>query len=300
MSEDVIMAEISAEWPEDGMMEEAPMIAGVPHRDYIESVLQEWLWFGLMHEFELACGVEKDDADGSFTVVRDGKLVLDTTPLMAYVRKVLIVKLSGPPLPLDQGRLKQMSSTMLMGERKRVLEDSNFEQVRLKYDQTTAGIARCLQRVRHITSIVLSQTRPILRFEIAVSIDILCSTLRYLVKELWMQRFILEDSSFFYTNMFKRKMLSGNWCPARIESLLSEDLPCTYIFSLFPSPAEISHTSCDRRACRQRPKDPGNMKPSHRTSDCECEVISFDETALIGVLQRGGNPGILKSGVEME
>ena len=93
MSEDVIMAAISAEWPEDGIVEEAPMIAGVSHQEYIESALQEWLWFGLMHEFELACGVEKDDADGSFTVVRDGNLVLDTTPLMAYVRKVLIIEL---------------------------------------------------------------------------------------------------------------------------------------------------------------------------------------------------------------
>jgi hypothetical protein len=93
VSEDVIMVEILAEWPEDGIVEKAPMIAGVSHQEYIESALQEWLWFGLMHEFELACGVEKDDADGSFTVVRDGNLVLDTTPLMAYVRKVLIIEL---------------------------------------------------------------------------------------------------------------------------------------------------------------------------------------------------------------
>jgi hypothetical protein len=89
-------------------------------------------------------------------------------------------------------------------------------------------------------------------------------------------------------------MLSRSWCPARIESLLQEDLPCQYIFSLLPSSAEVSHTSCDVRACRQRPKDPANMKPRHRSSDCECEVISFDEMELIEVLQRGGNPGILK------
>jgi hypothetical protein len=295
MSEDVIMAAISAEWPEDGMVEEAPMIAGVPHRDYIESVLQEWLWFGLMHEFELACGVEKDDADGSFTFMRDGKLVLDTTPLMAYVRKVLIVELLNSTPSWDQERIKKMPSTMLMVEWENArLEESTSEQFQMKYAQTTAGMARCLQRVRDITRIVLSQNSPILRFEIAVSIDLLCSTIHYLINELWSQLIHLEPRSPFYKNRFERKMLSQNWCPARINSLFYQDLPCQYIFSLHPSSAKVSHTSCDSRACRQRPKDPGNMKPSHRTSDCECEMISFDETALIRVLQLGGNPGILK------
>ena len=295
MSEDVIMAEISAEWQEDGMVEEAPMIAGVPHRDYIESVLQEWLWFGLMHEFELACGVEKDDADGSFTVVRDGNLVLDTTPLMAYVRKVLIVELLNSTPSWDQERIKEMPSIMLMVEWKNArLEESTSELFQMKYAQTTAGMARCLQCVRDITRIVLSQNRPILRFEIAVSIDILCETLRHLVDVLWSQLIYLAPSSQFYTDKFERKMLSRNWCPARIESLLVEDLPSQYIFSLLPSSAEVSHVSCIPRACRQRPKDPRTMKPSHRMSDCECEMISFDETALIRILQLGGSPGILK------
>jgi hypothetical protein len=294
MSEDVIMAEISAEWPSDRPPGGPPMIAGVPHREYIESVLQEWLWFGPMHEFEIACGVGKDDADGSFTVMRDGKLVLDTTPLGAYVRKVLIVELSKPPLSWDQERLKKMSSTMLMAERERVLFGSTSEQARMKYAQTTTGITRSLQRVRDMTRIVLDQIRPILRFEIVMSIDILCSTLRHLVEELWSQPIHLRPSSRFYTIEFQGKMLSQNWCPARIEPLTIEDLPFRYIFSLLPSSAQVSHTSCDRRACRRRPKDPGNVKPSHLTSDCECEVISFDETALIGVLQRGGNPGVLK------
>jgi hypothetical protein len=36
MSENVIMAEISAKLPEDGMMQEAQMIIGVPRREYIE------------------------------------------------------------------------------------------------------------------------------------------------------------------------------------------------------------------------------------------------------------------------
>jgi hypothetical protein len=295
MSEDVIMTEISAEWREHGQMQEAPMIVDMPRREYIESVLQEWLWFGLMHEFELACSVEKDDADGSFTVVRDGKLVLDTTPLMAYVRKVLLVELFKSPLSWDQERIKESSSAMLFAEWRRVKsEGSTFGQVRRKYAQATAGFARCLKRVRNITRIVLDESRPILRFEIALSIDILCSTLHHLVNTLWSQFIDMEARPLFYTNKFKRKMLSRNWCPARIESLLTEDLPCQYIFSLLPSSAEVSHRSCHRRACHQRPKDPGNMKPSHRMSDCECEIISFDETELIRVLHLGGNPGVAK------
>jgi hypothetical protein len=172
MSEDVIMAEISAEWQEDGQMQEAPMIADVPRREYIESVLQEWPWFGFMHEFELACGVEKDDSDGSFTVMRDEKWVLDTTPLMAYVRKVLIVELLKSSLSWDQERIKKSSSAMLFAEFYRAkFEGSTLGQVRMKYAQTTTSIVRCLQRVRDITRIVLYQNRPILHFEIPMSID---------------------------------------------------------------------------------------------------------------------------------
>src|SRR6266536_2562044 len=29
-------------------------------REYIESFIQEWLWFGALHEFEIACGLPMD------------------------------------------------------------------------------------------------------------------------------------------------------------------------------------------------------------------------------------------------
>jgi hypothetical protein len=38
------------------------------HKAYVESFLQEWLWFGALHEFELVCGLEMDVA----TSIRPG------------------------------------------------------------------------------------------------------------------------------------------------------------------------------------------------------------------------------------
>lgn len=67
--------------------------------DFYESFLQEWLWFGLMHEFELACGVQMD-LDQFIRSSDDGQF-LNTEPLLGYVRAVLLDVLHKNGVPLD-------------------------------------------------------------------------------------------------------------------------------------------------------------------------------------------------------
>jgi hypothetical protein len=107
---------------------------------------------------------------------------------------------------------------------------------------------------------------PVLRVEIALSIDILYSTLKvHLFK-------IKPPLAAFYVDKLGKMIESQNWCPTRIEILLSGDLSCQYIFSLPPSPEMISYQSM------------------HRTGNCGCRTLIFDETDLIKTLEDGGNP----------
>jgi hypothetical protein len=69
-----------ANWRE-GPKSHGSLIASMQQRLLIESALQEWLWFGLLHKFELACGLESKQE--SYIIVRDGEMLLDSNPLIA-------------------------------------------------------------------------------------------------------------------------------------------------------------------------------------------------------------------------
>ncbi|KAK0099511.1 hypothetical protein ONS96_008349 [Cadophora gregata f. sp. sojae] len=68
--------------------------------EFVESFFQEWLWFGMLDEFALACGVPLD-IDLFIKMGVDERQIIDTEPLLPYVRSVVIEQLIQRDVPLD-------------------------------------------------------------------------------------------------------------------------------------------------------------------------------------------------------
>jgi hypothetical protein len=66
--------------------------AAITPFEYVESFMQEWLWFGLLHEFEMECGLEMDVAAFIQPAVYSHGRVLTTKTLIAYIGAVVIDK----------------------------------------------------------------------------------------------------------------------------------------------------------------------------------------------------------------
>jgi hypothetical protein len=69
--------------------------------EYVESFLQEWLWFGILHEFEKECGLELNASQFIRPGRTNGSRILNTEPLLQYVPSVMIDKLRKAGVPID-------------------------------------------------------------------------------------------------------------------------------------------------------------------------------------------------------
>jgi hypothetical protein len=164
-----------------------------------------------------------------------------------------------------------------------------------QYSESTTRLSRCLLKTSALIRKIIFHNKPVLRFEIALSISILCETIQHLIEQIWGKWFELERSgTMFFQNKFRDDMISKNWCPARIETLLVWTVAIQYISSLLLSFDTISHRKCSSLTCAQRPSNPKDIKPQHWNPDCDCEIMAFGEAELIEILERGGTPGLLR------
>jgi hypothetical protein len=69
--------------------------------EYVESFLQEWLWFGILHEFERECGLDLDASQFIRPGRTNGSRILNTEPLLQYVPSVMIDRLRKAGVPID-------------------------------------------------------------------------------------------------------------------------------------------------------------------------------------------------------
>jgi hypothetical protein len=87
----------------DESIEEAFTREGAPPptEAYVESFLQEWLWFGLLHEFEFACDISIDADDFIRPDISGSGRTINTEPLLRYVRVAAARQLEKHEVPLD-------------------------------------------------------------------------------------------------------------------------------------------------------------------------------------------------------
>lgn len=149
-------------------------------------------------------------------------------------------------------------------------------------------IAKCLRKVRRITE---NAETPLLRFEVASSIDILCESLDSVVQKLFLEKVDLDVSTTPYKHDLLDHMKERNWCPARVRPLPAGNLLLKYIASLLPS---VSHRDCEDTFCSRRPQNVDDMQAKHNFEHCDgtCPVKAFNQDDLITILHKGGIPGI--------
>lgn len=68
--------------------------------EFVQSLFQEWLWFGMLDEFARACGLHID-LDSFIQTGAGGQRVVTTEALLPYVRSVAIDQLVQRDVPLD-------------------------------------------------------------------------------------------------------------------------------------------------------------------------------------------------------
>ncbi|MCJ1411140.1 hypothetical protein MMC19_005228 [Ptychographa xylographoides] len=339
-------------------------VSSAPIFDFTESFLQEWLWFGVLHEFSLACEIDINLEDYIRTDPFRSHYgrIISTEPLLNYVRNALIHKLmeQGVPLSLKPGDRVYIkvagnsAGTMIQTSPYEIAEDLGnleyvvhspdqwrgsaallkretengdpleafepaklLEAVPLKVLSRTLGIAKmtaeagqvwhdkgpsqsrvasCLRRVRRIVNALLSYRNPVLRIEIALSIDILCASLADAADSIFIESTGLEINSPFYQHTLGDRMRRNNWCRARTPILMVNHINLRYIASNMPSYETVSHNECRDLACSRQPKELQVMSFAHRRHcDGDCQIVVLEEQELISILNAGGIPGVQKT-----
>jgi hypothetical protein len=94
-----------------------------PTRAYAESFLQEWLWFGLLHEFEIACDLPMNTNDFIRPDISGSGRTINTEPLLRYVRVAAVRQLEKHEVPLDL----KIGDSVYLKERESQLEPCQIE-----------------------------------------------------------------------------------------------------------------------------------------------------------------------------
>jgi len=319
--------------------------------EWVESFIQEWLWFGLVDEFAKACNISID-LDGFITESSSspGKALTTAWLYDVYARRVAIRKLDqyAVSMGLEMGDLfrlpyepskdavgqiiefwtPKIQQTPLSPERMteglKILsnihnnttdQDNNGKKVPLgilldriiacralmsrflpvqEHSGPTGGRVKLAETIAHAQEaigVIMMQHDPIVRFEIILSIDILCHTIAKITEVLLDERIPLRSPGFLEN--FEAAMKARNWCPSRISSIAnSGNTPLSYIASLLPSYQTASHP-CNPRKCLTRPLAVEAMTGDHRR-DCErdCSIVTVKERRIIDMWKAGGIPGL--------
>lgn len=165
-------------------------------------------------------------------------------------------------------------------------------QIRRPLDEQRIRLSESIARAQRALRIIMIQRLPVLRLEIAVSIDILCCTLAKIIHVILGD--VIEKHVPSFSRKFEELMIQRNWCPSRIADLTVSDNTClSYVSSLLPSYETTSHKTCSPRKCLKRPSSLTGMARLHR-GDCDrrCPPIVIPENELARMWKEGQIPGL--------
>ncbi|KAG4432027.1 hypothetical protein IFR05_012491 [Cadophora sp. M221] len=165
-------------------------------------------------------------------------------------------------------------------------------------DDRFSRFGDCIREVRRMMWLALSNYDPILRLEIAYSIDALCSNLVSAVARMFKVKIDNGAAKLHYYNtQFVNGMKAGNWCLARTDLVLPSNVNAIYFKSMLLSYESRSHIECTPTACSRQPQDVSSLDAQRDLDTCgeNCQVFSFDEQKLIGVLEADGILGIFRA-----
>lgn len=252
-------------------------------------LLQEWCWFGLLHEISMACEVPIAREE----VLRrtdNGLYVLDTTALLDYPQKVAQrlrhnnSEYAGMVLARQHDYLPGVT---LLSSPKR--PDTGMTLA----TTVTSDLAGCIRTIRGVLGWFYSYEGAYT--SIIVSIVVLLHAAEYLAENILGYR--PSPSINFAIDQIHGTMIQNSWCPSRLGPLSALDAGCAYIASLLPSHDFRSHSDayCTEDRCKLLPAAEADVLPLH-VDDCLCQYdtswCEIPEKGLIQIWLSGGIPGL--------
>jgi hypothetical protein len=269
-------------------------------KEWVESFFQEWLWFGVMDEFAKACDINLDlDAFVTDNPSGSGRVITTASLVSLAARKP-------PQTNFDStaGLAEGLNHVQRMFQGFAQAAETATRKRLWATIRPTGGrinLAESIDSAQRVLRAIAERCSSLVRFEIVLSVDILCDSTARIVKARFGEDIELRPSRSF--DRFEATMIARNWCPSRITSIVTEaSTPLNYVASLLPSYESEPHRGCRPRKCLKRTSTPKDISPLHRdTCSGDCPDISIEESQTIRMWKSGGIPGFRpQSGVKLD
>ncbi|MCJ1401249.1 hypothetical protein MMC11_004461 [Xylographa trunciseda] len=274
--------------------------------EWLESFLQEWLFFGILHEFSKICDVPLQLTDFVYTNAKKERIIT-TRPLLSYARRavqeLVISLLIKGNKNIERKDIREKCLQIPLSGLSRLLvnwttafSDGTLTHCRVEVSSLLAALHRVSQsfsmimsRAIRILELAGQRGWPAIRISLSLSIGVLCESLQWFALNCLAKQ---RDSISIVPLIvyFREYLKKQGWCPNRSSKVLLSVGACLTM-SYLPSYDIRSHSRCDRNACLEPSK---RLETQHNVScDGHCEHTHFDDQDLVQILRNGGNPGIM-------
>lgn len=289
-------------------------------KGYQESLIQEWLFFGTLHETTQDMGLCVS-LNLFSKRSEDGRYWLSTECLKDFVREILLSRMPDSVEKIAKNALDQDGGVQT-AERlaaKKELVSRAYMALPLtaiakltwltsdKDENLKAGrrVQRCLSEVKKF--LVLTHTQwangvpeslSDLRSSILLSIQLLCSAITSIADTIYgahEPRGYGYSSGINFGEMLRSRMYSKGWCPTQMENITHGNTEVCYYASTFPALDHEDHKSCLVNKCHAAYQANLRFSAMQHVSSCDgsCHIIQVDESEIVGILESGSYPVVV-------
>lgn len=232
----------------------------------LEPLLQNWLFFGLLHE---VLESKYRHADFVAVAIHDGveKRTITTTTLLARLQEREV----------------------------QIMEDVTSVPALYKH------LARCLKLTHACLAMEFPDFDNDLKFHLASVAELLGYAVSKACDVAWTDDPSLSlhprEWSTSTSKHFQKSLLldRSGCCPSKVEMLIEDfgSSPQAFSFAAvcaYVDRAPSDHTSCDERICRLTSSATSPQVPHHVKESCKCQLLQVDEKLLADCLEKGCLP----------
>lgn len=227
-----------------------------------ESILQEWLYFGILHS------------------------VSEITHIPIDLNQFIHVNENGSRTVVSQHWLDVFAA---LSEKETPFTEEQHSKLlgRLNYASDVLGaVARGWPQWHlHLT--------PAIIFSICILVETVSEALRLL------SNFRTPISTSYMSLMpglyFENAMRESGWCVASVQGVLHGNVSVGYFASLLSSYSDQPHPDCTDIKCHKVYVEVGDMPRQHAEQDCQdqCDEVAVDQLALSTILDKGSFPAVI-------
>ena len=258
------------------------------------SYLQEWLFFGSLHEFSVITEVALDlDA---FTEIEETTRWITTRPLIDFATRLVYTN-ARSYLPANWSSLvpSESWSAILMHRPMLVIAclTQRFGIPEAVQIERRRKLGELLRKIKSLPIWQTSPNQPCTASQrhILWSIGILLESIHYISQLCYGAQ--PETPPHLDLDYVFQKMKSCGWCPSRVSHKMSyTSASARYMLSLLPSFDHRRHESCTEIRCLETPLVMTKPNIGHDEHTCQgfCLLACVDESKVVEILIQGDYP----------